>query len=1083
MTRDRAPRSTASTYTPRLLTSLLILFAMLGLPGLSLAAQDDQTSSPSPDATGSTAVVRIEDPSTIDALRLRPIGPFRGGRSAAVTGVVGQPRRYYFGAAGGGVWRTDDGGSTWENISDGFFGGSIGAVAVSQSDPNVLYVGGGEKTLRGNVSHGEGVWKSLDAGATWTHIGLEDTRHIPRIRIHPRDPDLVYVAALGHLFGPNEERGVFRSRDGGATWEPILTVDDEVGAFDLVMDPSNPRVLFATTWRIRRTPWSLESGGEGSGLWKTTDGGDTWNEITDALGLPEVDPVGVIGVSVSPVDPDRVWAQVESEEGGLFRSDDGGETFQRINDDRNLRQRAWYYTRVYADTADVDTVYVLNVAMWRSKDGGKSVQRISTPHSDHHDLWIDPNDPRRMVVGDDGGAQVSLDAGANWTTYLNQPTAQFYRVTTDDHFPYRIYGAQQDNSTVRIAHRNTEGVVIDEEHWEPTAGGESGHIAPDPEDPEIVYGGSYLGYLQRLDHRNRQRRAINVWPDFLPGHGAVDAEYRFQWNYPIFFSPHEPQCLYVAGNVLFQTEDEGQSFQPISPDLTRNDPEKLQSSGGSITKDNTGVEYYCTIFAACESPHEPGVLWAGTDDGRLHIRRGSDADWIEVTPPMMPEWTQVNSIEPHPTEPGGLYVAATRYKLDDFRPYLYKTTDYGRTWTEIVDGIAEDHFTRVVRADPGRPGLLYAGTESGLYISLDDGAHWTPFQQNLPIVPITDLAIKDHDLIVATQGRSFWILDDLTPLHQIDEAIVEADLHLYQPRPTYRVTSGSTDEPPRTAGQNPPAGVVFTFQVEETPTEERPVVLEILEEDGDLIRSYRSDAEKPAEQLKVEPGLNRHAWSLRYPDSEVVPGLILWPQPVPPGPVAVPGTYRARLTSGESTSETTFEIRPDPRSQATPEDYQSQFDYLIAVRDKLTETHRAIAAIRTLRGQINGLTEPLGGRDDEPAQVVHDRAKAILEDVDAIENALYQTKNRSPQDVLNFPIKLNNRLSALIMTVGSGNRRPTDQSVVVKDELVAAIDQQLDRFRTVLDSELPEFNRLYKELDLPAVKVDPDAPLGDESDD
>lgn len=694
-----------------------------------------------------------------DATDFRSIGPFRGGRSAAVTGVRGKPMLYYQGAAGGGVWKTTDGGSSWGNISDGYFGGSVGAIEVAPSDPNIIYVGGGEVTVRGNVSHGYGMWKSYDGGQTWAQSGLPDSRRIPRIRVHPTDPDIVYAAVLGHLHGPNQERGVYRSRDGGTTWERILFASEEAGAVDLVIDPNNPRVLYASMWKINRTPYSLESGGEGSGIWKSTDGGDTWTEISQNKGLPK-GPLGISGIAVSPVDSNRVWAIVEAPEGGLFRSDDAGKNWKRINDERKLRQRAWYYTRVYAGPKNVDEVYVLNVRFWRSTDGGATFNSISTPHGDHHDLWIAPEDPDRMAIADDGGAQVSYSRGKTWSTYMNQPTAQFYRVTTDNHFPYRIYGAQQDNSTVRILHRSDRG-SIGERDWEPTAGGESGHIAPDPVNPDIVYGGSYGGFLTRIDHRTGERRNIHIWPDNPMGHGAGDGKFRFQWNFPIFFSQHHPGTLFAAGNVLFKTEDEGASWQQVSPDLTRNDSSKLGSSGGPITQDNTSVEYFCTIFAAVESLHEPDVIWAGSDDGLLHITRDGGKNWSNVTPPDMPEWMQINSIEPHPTEKGGLYVAGTRYKSDDFKPYLYKTTDYGATWTQINKGIDRKHFTRVIRADPVRQGLLFAGTESGLYVSVDDGENWTLFQCNLPVVPITDMTFKNDDLVVATQGRSFWVLDDL----------------------------------------------------------------------------------------------------------------------------------------------------------------------------------------------------------------------------------------------------------------------------------------------------------------------------------
>ena len=1016
-------------------------------------------------------------------LEFRNIGPFRGGRSAAVTGVPGEPGVFYFGATGGGVWKTDDAGGSWANISDGSFGGSIGAVAVSTWDNNVIYVGGGEKTVRGNVSHGYGMWKSLDKGKTWKQIGLTDTRHIPRIRIHPKNPDLVYVAALGHLFGPNEERGVFRSKDGGETWEKVLFVNNEVGAVDLVMDPNNARVLYASFWRVKRTPYSLESGGEGSGLWKSTDGGDTWTEISRNKGLPG-GTLGIIGVSVSPVDSDRVWAIIEAEKGGVFRSDDAGETWTKTNEERSLRQRAWYYTRIYADTKDIDTVYVTNVRFWKSTDGGKKFQSIRTPHGDHHDLWIDPDDPRRMVIGDDGGAQVTVNGGKSWSTYHNQPTAQFYRVTTDNHFPYRIYGGQQDNSTVRILHRST-GSVIDEDDWEATAGGESAHIAVDPENPEIVYGGSYGGFLTRVDHEKQDFRSINVWPDNPMGHGAADLKYRFQWNFPIFFSRHNPDTLYTAANVLFKTTNEGQSWEAISPDLTRDDKSKQGPSGGPITKDNTSVEYYSTIFAADESIHEEGVLWTGSDDGLIHLSRDGGANWSNVTPKDMPEWMQINSIEPHPFEKGGLYVAGTRYKLDDFQPYLYKTVDYGQTWTQITTGIDPSHFTRVIRADPKRPGLLYAGTESGMYISFDDGALWQPFQLNLPIVPITDLAWKNEDLIVATQGRSFWVLDDLTPIHQLSKEVLEADYHFFEPRTAYRMQGfPSWGPPPSSAGKNMPPGPVFNFYVkqwddakpakgeggeaQEKDGEAKPkktvAKLDIMEADGTVIRSYAADAKDRGEKLEVKQGLNRFIWNMRYPDAEDFDGMILWSGGMG-GPIAKPGKYQAKLTIGEFEQTIPFEILPNPKSEAGADDYQAQFDFLMSVRDKLTETHKGIKKIRLIKASVADVTKPMKGKDDY--KDVIEAAEALEKKLTTIEEALYQTKNRSRQDPLNFPIRLNDRLSGLNFL--PGDHRPTDQQLEVRDMLSGQIDAELAKLAEVEAQDVPAFNKLVQSKQVPAI--------------
>ncbi len=1011
-----------------------------------------------------------------DSLKFRSIGPFRGGRSAAVSGVRGKPMLYYMGAAGGGVWRTEDAGSTWNNISDGFFGGSIGAVAVAPSDPNIIYVGGGEVTVRGNVSHGYGMWKSYDAGKTWKQIGLKDSRRIPRIRIHPSDPDTVYVAALGHLHGPNQERGVFKSTDGGENWKKVLFASEDAGAVDLVIDPGNPRVLYASTWKISRTPYSLNSGGEGSGLWKSVDSGETWKEITRYAGLPK-GTVGIIGVCVSPVDSNRVWAQFEAEDGGLFRSDDAGETWTKINEERKLRQRAWYYTRVYAGPKNIDEVYVLNVQFWRSGDGGKTFSSIRTPHGDHHDLWIDPDDPNRMAIADDGGVQVSFNQGGNWSTYENQPTAQFYRVTTDNHFPYRIYGAQQDNSTVRISHRSSRG-SIGERDWEPTAGGESGHIAPDPTDPDVVYGGSYGGFLTRINHRTGEFRAINVWPDNPMGHGAGDGKYRFQWNFPIFFSVHDPQTLYTAGNVLFKTTDEGASWTAISPDLTRNDPSKLGSSGGPITQDNTGVEYYCTIFSACESLLEKDVIWAGSDDGRLHLTRDGGENWENVTPPELPEWSQINSIEPHPTEAGGLYIAATRYKLDDFRPYLYKTLDYGKTWTKIVDGIDRKHFTRVIRADAKRLGLLFAGTESGLYVSMDDGKNWKSFQCNLPIVPITDLALKNNDLIVATQGRSFWMLDDLSPLQQWTSELADQSFKLLEGRPVVRMRGGG--RPSSRAGQNIAGGVPLRFYLKEKLDDKIKVTLQVFDSTDRIATTFstKPDKEKNEAGLKLKKGVNIVNWNMRYPQADTFEKMILWGGGTQ-GPQAVPGTFKAVLTIGEESQEVNFEISKDPRASASIEDLQAQFDFLMEVRDKLSETHASIKRLRDVRSQLQNLQKRLKAaakkqksadeQADGPYKEILEKSEQLVADLTRVENKLYQTKNQSGQDPLNFPIQLNNRLSGLVSVASAGDNAPTKQAIEVKDMLMGEIDGHLAELSSLLGERLTELNNAVQQAEIPAV--------------
>jgi photosystem II stability/assembly factor-like uncharacterized protein len=1079
----------------------LLLFLSLGLPTGALAAKPPKRETA---AAGKPAVA----PELFSGLKWREVGPYRGGRSAAVAGLPGDRNIYYFGATGGGVWKTRDAGRTWKSVSDGFFGGSIGAVAVSEWDPNVIYVGGGEKTVRGNVSHGDGVWKSTDAGKTWKFTGLADSRHIPRIRIHPKDPDRVYAAVLGHLFGPNEMRGVYRSKDGGAHWERVLYVGDEAGAVDLAMDPANPRVLYATTWKVRRSPWTLESGGPGSGIWKSTDGGDTWLELSRNPGLPK-GMLGIIGITVSPSNPENLYALVEAQEGGVFRSRDGGKTWNKTNDDRSLRQRAWYYTRIYADPKDEEVVYVLNVQFHRSKDGGKSFTTSRTPHSDNHDLWIDPNDPQRMIESNDGGANVSTDGGRTWTTQSNQPTSQIYRVSTDNHFPYRILGAQQDNSALRISSRGTE--------FEVTAGGESGFVVADPRNPEIVYGGSYGGLLTRRDHDRDQERDVNVWPNDPMGGGAEGAKYRFQWNFPILFSPNDPQTLYAAANVLFKSTNEGQSWEAISPDLTRNDKSKQGPSGGPITKDNTSVEYYGVIFAVAESPLEPGVIWAGSDDGLIHVTRDGGKTWSNVSPKGMPEVIMINAIDASPHQKGGAYVAATRYKSDDFKPYLYKTSDYGATWTRIDGGIDPQHFTRVVRADPQRPGLLYAGTERGMAVSFDDGARWQSLQLNLPVVPITDLTVKESDLVAATQGRGFWVLDDLSPLRELAarQGTAAAAVHLFPPRPTYRVFEGGgfgDDD----GGANPLGGVLVSYYLKTAPAPEKAkqVKLELLTQDGKVIRTFEGkpaeggkealarpmtgekeeetvEAPPPGEEEKkdkeeegeddkdeeeqpkvpTEAGLNRFVWDLSWPAARRFPGMILWNNDLV-SPRAVPGSYQVRLiVDGESHTQP-FEIRKDPRSTATLSDLDAQFRFLSEIRDKLTEAHDSIRRIREVRTQLDGLRKRLKG--DESGKPVVEAAKELNKKMTEVEEALYQTKNRSRQDPLNFPIRLTDKLNGVALSAAyGGDYRPTDQQVQVRNELTAAIDAELAKLRALWEGDLARFNELAREKGVATVIVPP----------
>ncbi len=1024
------------------------------------------------------SVLNIE---AIEKAEFRSIGPFRGGRSAAVTGVESEPNTFYFGAAGGGVWRTEDNGGNWNNISDGFFGGSIGAVAVSEWDPNVIYVGGGEKTVRGNVSHGYGMWKSLDKGKTWKSVGLTDSHRIPRIRIHPKNPDLVYVASMGHLSGANKQRGIFRSKDGGASWEKILYVNDEVGFVDLIMDPNNSRVLYASSWRVIRTPYSLESGGQGSALWKSTDGGDTWTNIIENEGMPD-GPIGINGITVSPANSERLWAMIEAKEGGLFRSDDAGETWTRINQERKLRQRAWYYTRLYADPKDIDTVFVLNVRFWKSKDGGNSFSSIATPHGDHHDLWINPTNPDVMVIGDDGGAQVTRDGGGSFSTYMNQPTAQFYRVTTDNQFPYRIYGAQQDNSTVRIDHRSS-GSRITESNWESTAGGESGHLAPNPENPEIVYGGSYDGYLTRVDHNTESVRLIDVWPDNPMGKGAESLKYRFQWNFPIFFSPHDSNVLYTAANHLFKSTNEGQSWEKISPDLTRNDKSKQGSSGGPITQDNTSVEYYSTIFAAAESTHEKGVLWTGSDDGLIHISKDNGKNWKNVTPRGLPKWTQINSIEIDPFNKGGLYVAGTRYKLDDFEPYLYKTENYGRSWKKIVKGIDKNHFTRVIRADKKRKGMLWAGTESGLYLSLNNGRNWQPFQQNLPIVPITDIALKEDDLIIATQGRSFWLLDDTSWIQQYRPSHNDIALHAYTPGKSYRL-QGGVSRNPGNAGTNAPNGVIFDLLLRNKPKgndekddkkeskkqkQATALTLTIYDKKEQMVNQFSTDASEDSQRLELDKGYNRFVWDMRYQDAKDFEGMIVWAGGVR-GVKASPGKYTAKFSLGELSQTVAFSIGKDPRMATSDADFKAQLDFLLSTSSKINQVTESIKEIRGYYKNIGQITQSLDSKDESQKHLL-DAAKSLKEKLGLVEKSLYQTKNQSRQDPLNFPGRLLNSLMGIKSQVEVGDYPPTDQVVQLRQEIFEKIDAELTKLAAIKKDEVAAFNELVSKSKLPALKV------------
>jgi len=1062
-----------------------------------------------PQGNGITAI----EPMT--AMRWRCIGPPRGGRVVAVAGDPEDPAVFYFGACAGGVWKTTDAGTYWENVSDGFFRTSaVGAIAVADSDHNVVYAGMGESCIRGDVSYGDGVYRSTDGGKTWTHLGLEDTRHIARIRVHPENADLVYVAALGHTFGPNSQRGVFRSHDGGKSWDKVLFLSEEVGAIDLSLDATNPRILYAAMWEAHRTPWSLVSGGPGSGIYKSTDGGDSWQELTGNPGLSQ-GLKGRIGIAASPAKAGRVWATVESEDAALYRSDDAGATWGKVSDNQDIQGRPWYYQHIFADPQDPDTVWVLNYQTWKSIDGGKNFDQVTTPHGDNHDLWIDPKNPHRMIEGNDGGACVSLNGGETWSTIYNQLTAQFYHVATDDEFPYRVYGTQQDNSAISVPSRTHKGAIPWGDCY--TVGNsESGHIAVHPQDPNIVISGAVGssagggGNLVRYDHSTGQVRIITVWPELGTGRGANEMKYRFQWTFPVQFSPHDPDILYVAGNLVFRSTDQGSTWEPISPDLTRGDTTKMETSGGPITKDTSGAETYGTIFAFVESPHEPGVFWAGSDDGLVHISRDSGKTWSDITPIDLPEWTLINMIEVSPHTPATAYMAATRYKLDETRPMLYKTSDYGQSWTDISQGIPESDYTRVIREDPGRRGLLYVGTETGVYVSYDDGGAWSPLQGNLPTVPIYDLAVKDNDLIAATHGRSFWILDDLTTLHQLTNELTVSPVQLLQPRTSVRLRSPAAPRKPSMgkhyrlslgadvtytekkgpggetvrqfldAGENPPQGVIVTYYLKDAP--EGEVTLKVWDNHDQLINTFTStDPENQSGDGDQEPrlpavsGINRFVWNMRYPDARKVPGDKTT-EDMTTGPTAPPGDYRLSLSVDGTEQTQEFQIVKDPRVAASQADFDSQFDLHISIRDKLSETHDSINKLRSIRRQVEEWAQR--AESHSSAETVASAAILLKEKLAAIENELVQVEYKGARDRLNRPVKLNRKLAEVIAVVASADFAPPKQAGEVFQDLSTRIDVQIKLLEDVVENDVFQFISLVEELGIPAIIPSAAPPAG-----
>jgi photosystem II stability/assembly factor-like uncharacterized protein len=1021
-------------------------------------------------------------------MKYRSIGPFRGGRSLTAAGIPGDPTTYYFGATGGGVWKSTDGANTWSPVFDKDGAPSIGSIAVAVSDPNVVYVGTGEACIRGNISHGDGVWKSVDAGKSWKSVGLKDTRAIGKVIVNPHNSDIVFVAALGHPFGPNTERGVFRTTDGGKTWDKVLYKDENTGAIDVAFDPQNPNILFAALWEARRTPWTLSSGGPGSGVYRSTDGGSAWKRL-EGHGLPK-GPYGRIGLAVA-ANSERVYAIIEAKEGGgLYRSDDAGDTWDLVNGSHGLVQRAWYYMHVIADPQDPNTVYVADVEFFKSTDGGRNFNKIKVPHGDNHGLWIDPKNTRRMIASNDGGATVSLDGGKSWTREDNQPTAQFYHVITDTRTPYYVYGAQQDSSTVAIASRSDDG-AIGRDDWYAVGGGEAGYIAPNPTDPNIVYAGDYQGNITRFDRRTNQVKSIAVWPELSDARGAAGLDHRFQWTAPIVTSPHDPNTIYYGGERVFKTTDGGTHWEAISGDLTRNDKSKQQPSGGPVTVDDTGTEYYDTVFSIAPSPLAKVLIWAGTDDGLIQLTRNEGKNWTNVTPKDLAEWSRVSLIEASPHDAGTAYVAIDRHQNDDLAPYIYKTSDYGTTWSRITTGIPEGAFVRAVREDPKKKGLLYAGTERGIFVSFDDGAHWRSLQINLPITPIHDLVIKNDDLVVATHGRAFWILDDVSPLRQFADSVASEDVHLYQPAIAYRVHTGEAPARLPFAGKNPPNGAVIYYYLKEAPKPaQEEVKIEILDAAGSVIRRYSSnkfealnepldpDDKKPEKQIKPEEGLNRFVWDLHYDEANRVPGYFLWEyNDGARGPLALPGNYQVRLTliaNGSTANSKTltapFEVKIDPRVTTSQSDLEKQFKLQMDVREQLNRVYSAVNQIQDVREQLDGLKKRLVPGDSSKA--LFDGAGALDATLIAVSDPLINFKISASEDSLAYAPGIDAKLAFLSIAVaGFADSAPTEAQYQEFDKLKKQTDELLARWEQVRNADIASFQKLAAEQNIHSIYV------------
>jgi photosystem II stability/assembly factor-like uncharacterized protein len=1010
------------------------------------------------------------------ALRWREIGPYRGGRVEAVAGIPGNPYVFYFGAVAGGVWKTTDGGMSWQPLFQHESVSSIGAIAVAPSDPNVIYVGTGEPCLRNDIAYGNGVYKSIDAGKTWVHLGLDDTRQIAKVLIDPHDPNVVLIAAVGHAFGSNPERGIFRTTDGGQTWKKVLFKDDKTGAAELVTDPTNPHILYAALYQELRQPWTFTSGGPGSGIYKSLDGGISWTQIK-GHGLPGGE-FGHVALAVA-ANGERVYALIEAEKGGLYVSDNAGESWTLVNEEHRLWQRAWYFIHIFADPQQTGTLWVLNFSVFRSEDGGKSFDPIVTQHGDNHDLWIDPTYPHRAILGNDGGATITANYGHTWTTQDNQPTAQFYHVVTDNSFDYRVYGAQQDSTTVAIASRTDHG-SIQPQDWYAVGGGESGYIAPDRHNGNVVFAAGYGGTLTRFDKRTGHAQVISPWPEFTDGRYAAQMKHRFNWTSPLISSIHEPNAVYFGGEQLFKTVDGGMSWTTASPDITRNDKDKQQSSGGPINKDDASTEYYDTIFTIAESPAVNKEIWVGTDDGLIWLTRDGK-NWKNVTPKDVPDWSCISLIDASAHSPGTAYIAVDRHKLDDLAPYAYKTTDYGATWIKITSGIPGGSFIHVIREDPAKQGLLFAGTETGVFISFDDGGHWEALESNLPTAPVHDLAIKNNDLIAATHGRGFWIMDDISPLRQWSAgAGANTETRLLRPATAYRVLSAGGAGAADAAGADPPNGAIIYYYLDSAPKSD--ITLQILDQSGRQIRAYSNhpkpmipplEPERPLGRLGTalpgQPGLNRFVWDLRYEAPEGVPGAVYMEGSQLTGPLAVPGDYTVQLKCDGKTLTAALEMKGDPRAGASAEDLQKQLELALKIRDRITETHHTVNTIRGLDAQLKIIKQRI---EDDP------RDKSIAEAADAldrksidIESELFQIKKRAVKDSFNYGGRLNDMYIALGGYVEHSDKGPTAQEYEMVTVLDRQLQAQIERWQAIIANDLPQFNRLLDQAHIGVVGV------------